>query len=381
MALTRVPLSMLDGLTFIPTVTSIEDIKGGALNPDEFPRVRLITDLRDQEFEWKTGVYTTRVATDTYNGRYIKKDSVAASAGAWVAVPKNKTAHPYLAEINGRFGGDTWNTTEFAGVPAEGSDMSPYLNAMFNLANIDKPSLLQFDYGLFTLSSRLPTLTYQSRVKGYRNGSFQPTIIQKNYVEPDSKLGVFSYNKWAFEFDDMAITSTAIASGGSAISVILLDDDIGPGDAYMHRPYVSSTGFNHALHVNGLLAVSTPAVGYRHLVIESGIFLNAADYTWDLHGMRHLFASATVVANNSGAGFKALNVDGNATVHSDDIMFHGGIFGAVDLDYCERSTFVTPISSNVSNTANTKSTTFVGSHHAGIVQSNWVDQSGVLSPP
>lgn len=368
------------GFQFTPTATSISQVAADDFSPNDYPFVRLRTNLRDHEFEWKTGNYTTRVAADLYNGRYIKKTSVSAADGAWVAVPKRRSGGAYISAIDGRFAADEWFTPEFS-VPDEGADASPYLNAMYNLANIDRPGLLQYDYGLFTLSSRLPTLTYQSRTKGFRNGSFQPTIIQKNYVELNTKLGIFSYNKWAFELDDIAITSTGIASGGSAISIILLDDDIGPGDAYMRRPYVSSTGFNHALHVNGLLAVSSPAVGYRHLVIESGIFLNALDYTWDLHGMRHLFASATVVANNTGVGFKALNVDGSATVHSDDIMFHGGIFGNIDLDYCERSTFVTPISSNVTNTANTKSTVFVGAHNNGTVQSNWVDQSGVLSPP
>lgn len=112
-----------DVVRSVATITALK-----AFNPDLTTRVFLTDANRAGLFVWRTGDYSTEVATDTQNGVYVKHDDTAATSGAWVR------AHDDIINVQwfGAVGdGVTSDQTAFAGalatafkniyVPATGS--------------------------------------------------------------------------------------------------------------------------------------------------------------------------------------------------------------------------------------------------------------------
>lgn len=381
MTLTRISQSMLDPSFggFVPRVTSIAALK--AMNGAQFPVVTLHTPQRKQDFEWLTGDYTSRIATDVYNGRYVKSDNFAAGAGAWVAVPHVPGS---TVGQGGRFQGDIWYSSEF-GVPRNdqdaNADPAPYFAAMWNLANIDRPGTLKIDLGLYTLSARFPTLTYQGTVEGSVNKGWQSTGLTKNYNEADPHIGIMPFGKWGVTLRDLALGTplSGIPVGGSAYSFILDSDDTGPGDTYIERVYVSALCCHNGMYIDGRLAVSGTAQGYRTIFQRDCQFLNSTSYAIEAYGIHHWEGSNMLVANTNGVGQPALKIDSD-TVSCDNIQLRGIISGKITLGKVARCCLITPIMADVENTADTVNTTIIGAHIGGTIQSNWTGNSGVISP-
>lgn len=77
------------GVTVVRDFATVAELKA-ITNPTDRPRVGLLEAGREGEFIWKTGDYTSRIAADTYNGFYIKLDTIAATVGAYVRTFSNR---------------------------------------------------------------------------------------------------------------------------------------------------------------------------------------------------------------------------------------------------------------------------------------------------
>ncbi len=351
MTFPKIDPRMVDFL-FTPTVTSVTAIKSDSLNPDDYPiaRLRDVT-FRDQEFEWLLGDYTTRVAADVYNGRYIKKDAVSAASGAWVARPKAPTMN---TGPGGRFSSDTWHSSEFD-VPnvINTTDASPYLTAMINLENIDKPGYVQYSNGNFELFSQLPERTYQCTVRGKRNGGFQDTIVRKRYTEFSSVRGIFAFKDVGVTLEDIAFAATDGVTGGSAISMINDTGALGPGDLWFDNVYVScGDQIRQSLYVDGQAAVggSPPDGGLRNLAGVNCSFFGAAVCTMHFVSVKHFFFTNTFSATSGGTGPLVLRIFGAANNVSDDFLISGIVSGDAELNYAERGRITSPQIGNVTGT-------------------------------
>ncbi|MFQ6183661.1 glycosyl hydrolase family 28-related protein [Sinorhizobium meliloti] len=121
---------------------------------------------REGIFNWKSGDYSTQIATDTREGVYVKADDIAATAGAWVRVHDGKISPKWF------------------GAAGDGvTDDYPAIQAMFDLASAVTVNV-HISTGTYYLDSGSPEVFSNCTITG--DGKGKSILVQPNY---------FTYNR------------------------------------------------------------------------------------------------------------------------------------------------------------------------------------------
>lgn len=318
---------------------------------------------REGLFVWKTGDYTARVAADTQEGIYIEADDADAGDGAWV-----------------RDHDGVW-LSDWFGVPKDGSsDCSPSITAMLNLNNLgtstgtDVWGVLQFTNAIHVLSSRLPTITRNTHIRGMR-GAWQVTIFVKAYTEADDTKGILTFENGGWHLEDITLTASS-GSGGACLAAVTTGTTTATantGDHFLTRCRFSCGDFVKATwYIDGSTNVDAGGPGFRVLITEGNTIFGAAEWSVRLKSVQHWFGKDFFATSGGSASGGALKVEGTASAPCDDFAFTGLISGNIDLDRLGRAAFyLNKLGNNISNTANVNNTRIVGSYSAGTFQHNW----------
>jgi hypothetical protein len=288
-------------------------------------RVYLIEDGCEGTFVFRAGNFTSHIAADTQEGMYLKADGVAASAGAWVRQITTLTWEADWFRI----------PNDPASGTGGGSEVQCHteMTAMANLANLTKPSTIQWGSKIYTLGAAIPEWSFQVAHRAARGE--QGTIICKRYNETSETRGIFAFNDHGFTIDKILFNATS-GEKGSAISAILTAASPANGRTYLIDVYVSVGQYcNHSLYVNGMTNTTGSGPGYRGLWIRGGEYFGAAVSAIHIEGAHHVFATG-VFLTRTGVGTTsqiALDTDGSAEVYNDDWQWHGMISGVANLNW------------------------------------------------
>lgn len=321
---------------------------------------------REGLFVFDTGDHSAMVTIDTQEGIYIAPASNASGAsGAWLrqlAVPGE------------------WSVDWF-GVPADpasGDGSSgqvqshSQLTAVVNLANSLKPGRIVFGAKVYTLGAAIPAWTYQVELAGAIGP--QGSILVKRYVEASVTRGVLAFGNSGFTVRNLAIRATS-GSGGSGISAVLtIVTGPNAGIAVIVDTVISGgVCFNWSVYCNGMSNNASGARGYRGFYIRGGQFFGAKEAVIALVGVQHFFYSGAFADTSSltpGASALVLQSAGDNNVVNDDWQVQGILSGAANLNYVQRSVFVTPQNGNITVDANSNQVHWYGPTVSGTVTNN-----------
>lgn len=275
------------------------------------------------------------------------------------------------------------NVMQFgAALAVSNLDTDPDCAAAFNLCmaycNL-KRSNMNIPGGSWPLDAAITSPTFIIEIAGSQ-GSGQPTIIYKRYVESDVNKGIFSLGAWGATISDLQFASNkstvGTASGGSAISAILPNNAPNIGILRLRNIYSScGDGINANLHINGI--ANTGGVGgtggksYRSVFMENCHLFGAAQYSVVMLSVQHLFASNCLALASGGTmSGVTVNCAGNTNSPNDDIYWTGIIDGTLSLDWLTRAVFNSVVTGNLSNTANVNNVTVMRVY--GTIGGSWV---------
>lgn len=336
-----------------------------ALNTDAL-RVAYLTEAgRAGAFVWRTGNYSAEVAADTREGIYIKADAVAASVGAWVRVVADSTWHT------------DWFGVPDAGASGTGAACDVEVNAMFDIAEVAKPAVIQFGPKLYRFDAAVDSIGYVNEIRG-KIGP-QSTIIIKKYAEADADRGVFSRTTHGGVFSDLIIQGQAGASGGSALSAKLPTATPAIGTLHFRRITVSAGAFvNQDILIDGTANTTAGTKGYRNIFMDCvTLFGGTGGPTRDalvLRGCQHVFGSnlfmqdRTVITGTSSVESDDIQIDGMFSAVGSDSVFLGT---STANDTITRTTINGYVNGNVVNWGTDTQTTYINARVSGTLNRNW----------
>jgi hypothetical protein len=317
------PVSSVGARGFVSTRTSLANVNGAVI-----PAVYLTESGREGSFIWSSSNLSAMVTLDTQQGIYVPPTGGDGSTGAWV----RQLPFPGF-----------WHADWF-GIPGDvpsGNGTTPCHNemtAMVDLANVVKPSRIQFGSKLYTLGAAIPEWDFQVELIGARGT--QGTIINKRYSEASATRGIFAFNDHGFTIDKISFRATA-GEGGSAISAITTAASPANGRTYLIDVYASvgeystgNFGCNYSLYVSGMSNTDPDGPGYRGLFIRGGELFGAELAAVHIEGAAHVLAAGVFwTSNNGAAATPVLSTDGSATVYNDDWQIQGVVGGPVNWNW------------------------------------------------
>lgn len=316
-------------------------------------------------FAWQNGDYSALVSADTQEGIYIKANTVSAASGAWVRVVADSVWHT------------DWFGVPDAGVSGLGAACHAEVNAMFDVAEIAKPAVIQFGPKIYRFDAAVDPIGYVNEIRGTVGP--QPTIIVKKYAEADADRGVFSRTTHGGSFSDLTLQGQAGASGGSGLSAKLPGATPAVGVLHIRRVTVSLGVFaNRDIVVDGTANTTLGTKGYRTVFLDSCTLFGgtggAARDALVLRGCQHVFGANLFVQDRTV-------ITGTSSVESDDIQLSGVFSGAgsdaVFLgtssadDTITRVTINGYVNGNVVNWGTDTQTTFINARVSGTLNRNW----------
>lgn len=257
-------------------------------------------------------------------------------------------------------------------------DCAPAFNLCMAYCNLKRANM-KIPGGSYPLDSAITSPTFIIEIAGSQ-GSGQPTVIYKRYVEADANKGIFSLGAWGAAISDLQFASNkstvGTASGGSAISAILPNNAPNIGILRLRNIYSScGDGINANLHINGIAnsggVGGTGGKSYRSVFMENCHLFGAAQYSVVMLSVQHLFASNCLALASGGTmSGVTVNCAGNAASPNDDIYWTGIIDGVLSLDWLTRASFNSVVTGNLANTANVNNVTVMRVY--GTIGSGWV---------
>jgi hypothetical protein len=317
------PVSSVGARGFVSTRTSLANVNGAVI-----PAVYLTESGREGSFIWSSSNLSAMVTLDTQQGIYVPPTGGDGSTGAWV----RQLPFPGF-----------WHADWF-GIPGDvpsGNGTTPCHNemtAMVDLANVVKPSRIQFASEIYTFTAAIPEWDFQVELYGARG--VQGTIINKRYNEASATRGIFAFNDHGFTIDKISFRATA-GEGGSAISAITTAVSPANGRTYLIDVYASvgeyspgNFGCNYSLYVSGMSNTDPDGPGYRGLFIRGGELFGGEIAAVHIEGAAHVLAAGVFwTSNNGAAATPVLSTDGSATVYNDDWQIQGVVGGPVNWNW------------------------------------------------